>query len=225
MRLAIGKSTSRFDSQGTYLSDSIQTSMADTPDNQINNQALIDKITAIPHSRFGFKIIKDRPGNIMYSYDVIGTKLYRYFDKFPAANWKIGAQKSVVAGYNCQNATITFAGRIFEAWFTREIAVPEGPYKFHGLPGLIVKVGDVRNHYVFELIKFERVKQGLAIELPKQAAFATKENVWKGKRDYYANLNATVSGLTSGGNQTPAQLQTNERKRITKKFNNALEIH
>ena len=224
MRLAISSSTSRFESQGTFLSDSIQNSMADIPDNQNNTQTLIDKISSIPYSRFGFKIIKDRPGNMMYCYDVIGTKTYRYFDVFPTTKWKIGNEKSVIAGYNCQKATIVFAGRIFEAWFTREIALADGPYKFHGLPGLIVKVGDVRNHYVFELIKFERVKQSTTIELPKQAAFATKENVWKGKRDYYTNLNVTVAGITSRGNQSQAQSQNLERKRLIKKFNNSLEI-
>lgn len=224
MRLVIGKSTSMFESQGAYLSDSIEVSMADLPDNQANTQLLVDKISSLPHSRFSFKIFKNRASNTMYPYDSIGTKLYTYVDKFPVAGWKMRPEKTVIAGYNCQKATISFGGRVFEAWFSREIPVTDGPYKFYGLPGLIVKLRDTRNQYIFELIKLKQLHQTLTIALPKQATLTTKPALQKGKQNYYANLPNVAAALTSQGNQNTPDVQASERKRIAKKFNNSLEI-
>ena len=52
-------------------------------------------------------------------------------------------------GYPCQKATATFRGRDYEAWFTPEIPVNDGPWKFFGLPGLILKVTDAENIFSF----------------------------------------------------------------------------
>ncbi len=224
MRLVIGKSTSRFESQGAYLSDSIQHSMADLPDNQANTQMLVDKLVAVPYSRFGFKIIKSRPTNLIYSYDMISTKLYTYLDEFPIAKWKVSSERSVIAGYSCQKATIAFAGRVFEAWFTREVPVSDGPHKFYGLPGLIVKVKDVKNHYIFELTSLKKLNQILTTALPKQAALTTKAALLQGKRNHYANLHITAMALTSKGSANSPELRTSEQNRIMKKFNNSLEL-
>ena len=42
------------------------------------------------------------------------------------------------------------------AWFTSEIPIQRGPWKFGGLPGLIVKISDAKKEYNFELVKLER---------------------------------------------------------------------
>lgn len=55
-------------------------------------------------------------------------------------NLKDGTKK--IGNFNCQKATITFRGRNYTAWYTNEIPVSFGPWKFQGLPGLILEVYD-----------------------------------------------------------------------------------
>lgn len=55
-------------------------------------------------------------------------------------DWKLLDEYQSVLGFNCQKATCEFRGRSYEAFFTSEIPYNDGPYKFDGLPGLVLKV-------------------------------------------------------------------------------------
>ncbi len=78
------------------------------------------------------------PINIAYSENV----------KF---NWKISTEKEKIGAYNAQKATTEFGGRKWTAWFTTELPFQDGPYKFSGLPGLIVKIEDEGKNYSWVL--------------------------------------------------------------------------
>ena len=71
----------------------------------------------------------------------------------PAAKfaWKLLAETDSVGGYLCQKAETEYKGRVYEAWFCPEIPIDAGPYKFRGLPGLILKVEDETGDYAWEL--------------------------------------------------------------------------
>jgi hypothetical protein len=62
-------------------------------------------------------------------------------------------------GNNCQKALTTFRGRSYIAWFAPDIPLSAGPYKFRGLPGLIVKVEDTKSNFVYECIGIEYLLQ------------------------------------------------------------------
>lgn len=66
-------------------------------------------------------------------------------------DWKILNEKEKIGTYNTQKATTEFGGRKWTAWFSSEIPLQDGPYKFHGLPGLIVKIEDDGKNYSWEL--------------------------------------------------------------------------
>lgn len=66
-------------------------------------------------------------------------------------NWQISNEKNKIGSYNTQKATTEFGGRKWNAWFSSDIPLQDGPYKFHGLPGLIVKIEDDGNNYSWEL--------------------------------------------------------------------------
>jgi len=55
-------------------------------------------------------------------------------------SWRIEKESKKVLNYNCQKATCDFRGRSYVAYFTKEIPVKNGPFKFDGLPGLILEV-------------------------------------------------------------------------------------
>lgn len=68
-------------------------------------------------------------------------------------NWKLSNETKSVAGYQLQKATTNFGGRNWTAWFTKDIALSEGPYKFKGLPGMIFEIFDDKNNFKFSLVK------------------------------------------------------------------------
>ncbi|MBL1222287.1 GLPGLI family protein [Chryseobacterium sp. L7] len=65
--------------------------------------------------------------------------------------WNILAEFNHILGYAVQKATTEFGGRRWIAWFAKEIPIQSGPYKFFGLPGLILKIEDVHKSHSFEL--------------------------------------------------------------------------
>lgn len=60
-------------------------------------------------------------------------------------NWELLPETKEIGSFNVRKATITFRGRDYIAWYTEAIPVSFGPWKFHGLPGLILEVYDVDN--------------------------------------------------------------------------------
>lgn len=87
--------------------------------------------------------------------DLVGNFLYQ--DSIPTLVWQFVLDETeTVLGYECVKATCEFAGRSYSAWFTQELPLPFGPYKFGGLPGLILKIEDAEQQFVWEAIGFER---------------------------------------------------------------------
>ena len=78
------------------------------------------------------------PQNIAYNEDV-------------NFNWSILSDKVKIGTYTTQKATTEFGGRKWTAWFSTDIPFQDGPYKFYGLPGLIVKIEDDGGNYSWEL--------------------------------------------------------------------------
>lgn len=77
---------------------------------------------------------------------------------YPLQQWDIQSDTLSVCGYVCQKAVCHFRGRSFEAWFAPDIPVSLGPWKFGGLPGLILKLYDVDRLYRFECVNIEQGK-------------------------------------------------------------------
>ena len=83
----------------------------------------------------------------------------QYTESVPKQQWTLKDEQQTIHGYRCQKASCRWRGRDYEAWFTSEIPIPRGPWKFGSLPGLIVKIYDAKKEYNFELVKLERVKR------------------------------------------------------------------
>ena len=85
-------------------------------------------------------------------------------EPIPIQEWEICKDTVSILGYKCQKAMCSFRGRIYEAWFAMDIPVDKGPWKFSGLPGLIMKVNDEKRCFSFECVKVELFKHGLPIK-------------------------------------------------------------
>uniref|UniRef100_UPI0040278C0D GLPGLI family protein n=1 Tax=Bacteroides cellulosilyticus TaxID=246787 RepID=UPI0040278C0D len=86
-------------------------------------------------------------------YGIMNNRLYS--EKTPEQNWTIHNDTSTIIGHLCQKATCYFRGRNYTAWFALDIPICNGPWKFGGLPGIILKVYDDKQLYTFECVKIE----------------------------------------------------------------------
>ena len=68
-------------------------------------------------------------------------------------DWNLDNETKTIGGYNVQKATAKFGGRNWTAWFTKDISLNEGPYKFRGLPGMIFEIYDDKDNFKFSLVK------------------------------------------------------------------------
>ncbi|TAD94194.1 MAG: GLPGLI family protein [Bacteroidetes bacterium] len=90
-------------------------------------------------------IYKDRQNNTLYFEN--GSKLVKstkkiFSDSLNSFNWVITNATKNVGDFECVKALCIWRGRAYAAWFTETIPLAEGPWKFGGLPGLIVELYD-----------------------------------------------------------------------------------
>lgn len=84
-------------------------------------------------------IIKDYKKNkIKEKYYVSG--FYVFSEDTPTISWELTEEMDSICGYPCIKAHADFCGRKWDAWFTNDIPLSDGPFRFQGLPGLILKM-------------------------------------------------------------------------------------
>ncbi|WP_294215654.1 GLPGLI family protein [uncultured Chryseobacterium sp.] len=105
---------------------------------------------------------------------------YSYFgyEEPNVINWKIKKEFKTVSGYTCQKAEVIKYGRTWYAWFTNDIPFPFGPYKFNGLPGLIIEVYDSKEDYHYILYSFrKRIYTCKSANIATNVKYLSKEKV------------------------------------------------
>ncbi len=145
MRLLIGQKIALFVSESLYLRDSVRLAHQNK-----DTDALLGNLLKMPKVRNHIRIYKNYPESNKVTVTEHLEKEYGY-EELCQFLWQIEPQTDTIAGYVCQKATTFYAGRYYEAWFTNQIPVNNGPYKFQGLPGFITKVQDSEQDYIFEL--------------------------------------------------------------------------
>lgn len=111
--------------------------------------------------KFGYKITKTYPEmEVQYSETMMNgmSPIQLAYSEKPKFDWAISNEKQKIGEYNTQKATTNFGGRKWTAWFSNDIPLQDGPYKFNGLPGLIVKIEDADKNYSWELKGNKKVK-------------------------------------------------------------------
>lgn len=75
--------------------------------------------------------------------------------------WRLIDGVEEYEGMKVQKAVGELSGRIWTVWFTADIPIIEGPYKFKNLPGFVVKAEDDKKDYSIEFRKSEKVQISL----------------------------------------------------------------
>lgn len=94
-------------------------------------------------------------------FDVLPTTSILVTDNYPEPDWIISGEKKNIAGYSCVKATANYRGRTWIAWFTPDLAIPYGPWKLQGLPGLILEAYDKNEMFTMRGVKVEMIKSDL----------------------------------------------------------------
>jgi GLPGLI family protein len=131
---------------------------------------------------------------------------YFYEEQLPTFNWEIANEKQLVLSYNCQKATMTFRGRDYIAWFTTDIPIPNGPWKFGGLPGLILKIADTKDNFIFECNGLEQLKKNEPIKFYKvEYNKTTRKDLYKLYRRFHEDMAAYLNAIGSAMHEIDAK--------------------
>jgi GLPGLI family protein len=158
-------------------------------------------------------------------------------------NWKIENDIKKYNTYDLQKATADFGGRHWIAWFNKDVPFNEGPYKFHGLPGLIFEIRDDKNNFIYKLVANQNYSENFATDDFLESNFGIKAIVITEKQkkkillDFYNDpfsfertnfLNSPDLNINIGGKQisTIEELNTQVKnlQEIIRKYNNPVEI-
>lgn len=107
-------------------------------------------------SNVNYIVEKDLENQTTTYKDRVGRDQYIYTEKEPLV-WKILPETSTIGEYKVQKAETKYGGRTWYAWFTMDLPYQDGPFKFSGLPGLIVKAEDKDGEYSFSLLQVKKI--------------------------------------------------------------------
>ncbi|MEA1850670.1 GLPGLI family protein [Chryseobacterium sp. MHB01] len=149
MLLDIDQKGSNYYSRDKFVADS--TSMAEVQKQIKSGGGNINISRRDNQGMVGYKVTKSYPDFKTYLFTRISMDQYKVKeDQKP--EWKILPEKQKIGAYNAQKATTSYGGREWVAWFSTDIPFQDGPYKFYGLPGLIVKLEDTTGSHVMTLV-------------------------------------------------------------------------
>jgi GLPGLI family protein len=135
---------------------------------------IANALSGLSRGRFQFYVYKDYEKEKITINDNVSVHYFTYEDELRPQEWSVGEDTAEILGYTCQKAVCTFRGRIWTAWFAPDIPLSEGPWKFYGLPGLIMKLEDSEGHYCFEMIGLQQVEEPMYVTVNKNSKNARK---------------------------------------------------
>jgi GLPGLI family protein len=98
------------------------------------------------------KIYKNFSTNKMLAKESAFNEPVLVDEAIPKIEWKILTETKKIEKIKCQKAECDFRGRHYTAWFAPEIPIGNGPWKFQGLPGLILEASDNKNEFRFQFV-------------------------------------------------------------------------
>ena len=211
--LLIGSKVSEFINKVEYMNDTAIRRF--TTDEQVINYLTSPQAN---HPNFIYRIYKNYPKGKLTFTDHIPSDTYRYEEPLDIFNWQLTGDTATVCGYKSQKATCDFGGRSWVAWFAPELPYSDGPYKFNGLPGLIVKISDTRNHYVFEMTEIQKPGAEVMIDIEDKNYIVTT------KQGFFRAFDSFINDLITRGRQSgPGNDQQTLAKNLSRR-NNPIEL-
>ncbi|MCE4065159.1 GLPGLI family protein [Chryseobacterium gleum] len=203
--LDIKEGHSLFISENKLKRDSLFTSVKSEAKETRKEEKDFSKMEGRKHFEptfFEYFITKAIPEQKVYYYEKAAGKQIYYQEDRPV-KWEVTNVIEKQNGYSAQKAVTEFGGRTWTAWFTKEIPFSDGPYKFSGLPGLIVKLEDDKGDYKFDLVKKINIKNAFEEQIQPDAKQSTRINFHGDKAalelEFGKNRKAMAGNMNFGG--------------------------
>ncbi|MCH7409866.1 GLPGLI family protein [Belliella sp. DSM 111904] len=218
MVLYVGDRKSKFRNFYQVQGDSL---LQIAKDKGMSPNEVIPFMNQVPKPKMSYAITKDWENKKYEFSDLIFPDYFVFESPLGEEDWQIIDEHDEINGYKIQKAVTNYAGREFEAWFTEEISISDGPYVFGNLPGLILKINDTKGHYNFEMIRIEKKIESLSHNIKRKPIKTTRSKFFEMQYDFNTNV---VGKMASGGvTLTDANQARDVQKRFDRK-NNPLEL-
>ena len=122
----------------------------------------------------------DKSLGSLISYETMdGKKIYAISEEIPDMQWDLSSTDTLsINNYLCNKAILNFRGRDYTAWYSKDIPVQSGPWKFNGLPGLILDISDDTKTYIWRVTKINYPsKENISIPYDEAISTTLKEYV------------------------------------------------
>lgn len=152
----------------SITSDSISDSKSSYQDLQLKGNNTMSMEFNIPDNRkVHHQVFIDRLKNQIITQEIY-LKNWSFnpcvvIESTGSIRWEITGEEKKIGSFNAFEAITSFRGRNYSAWFTTDIPLSIGPWKFHGLPGLILEIKDeeLGVQFLFESIEIPYNTYGL----------------------------------------------------------------
>ena len=157
-----------------------------------NGAAAVQRLFFLQHnSNLTYNISKDLLKDKMIYHTVYAGIRMKITEK-NRPKWVLADEEKKIGDYLCQKAETNYKGRNWIAWFAKEIPVSEGPYKFSGLPGLIVEIYDEEKNHEFSLVEVKKNKNAELHDFSKKEKEITQIQLNKLIDEGYKDTNANI---------------------------------
>lgn len=215
MILLIGNEVSSFQSFNSYRFSQVGRKKKEegTLDDWIESGAIMQY-----KARYTYDIYKNYPKGKITTIDdlMLSDRRLVYEENATQLEWMVLDDTTTHSGYLCQKARCEFGGRVWEAWYTEELPFSDGPYKFCGLPGLILNLADTKNHYSFKFLSIEKIQESMPIEWEEDDYVKTT------KKKFYEAYRNSVSTIEDNGAVSEAIAK--RIKHVLQSRNNPIEL-
>ena len=148
------------------------------------------------HSRL--YVLKDFDKSVSTTCDEAGMGECGYYDEpFSEIDWVIAEDSTkTILDYQCIMATTDYHGRKWTVWFTPEIPMQDGPWKFCGLPGLIMEASEPSGQHRFTVTGIETSSQPIYPVFNTEYEKMDRIDMLRAERHYRENSNAMFKAAT-----------------------------
>lgn len=148
------------------------------------------------HSRL--YVTKDFAKSVSTTYDQAGMGECGYYDEpFSEIDWVIVEDSTkTILDYQCVMATTDYHGRKWTIWFTPEIPLTDGPWKFCGLPGLVMEASEPSGQHCFIVTGIEASSQPIFPVFNTEYEKMDRKDMLRAARHYRENSHAMFKAAT-----------------------------